>query len=245
MLEENGSKILVVLTNHLQSVTPGRLQTYITYKEVHDKLGLELRGRTYGESLKNQGLANLAEWTAENNFPGITGLIIDGQSLQPGEGYYRLFGKDRDDFQWWEEQIRLSKEFDWKPFLPIEFIPESPKAIDIEIPQREQISVLRIIRDTVLARRVKLIYNYECQICSQTIFLQGGKRYAEAHHLKPLGNPHNGPDDLGNIICVCPNHHTELDYGVRKINEGELNVSPNHRLSQIFILYHNTEIYRE
>ncbi|MBK9097495.1 MAG: HNH endonuclease [bacterium] len=250
MLEEDGVKILNVLVDHLEFVIPGNPETYITYKEVHDKLHLELKGQTYGESLKTQGLSNLAEWTAENNFPGITGLIIDGSTYQPGIGYYRVFAKDRDDFQWWQDQIRLSKYFDWKIHLPIEFIPEeiipiTTQVIDVEMPQREQVLVLRIIRDTDLTRRIKLIHNYECQICGQTIHLQNRKRYAESHHVKPLGNPHNGPDEPGNIICVCPNHHAELDYGASRINEEELISSPNHKVSRNYIDYHNTEIYRE
>jgi hypothetical protein len=253
MLKEDGAKILNVLIRQLEQAEPGRPETYITYKEVHDKLHLELKGSTYGESLKNQGLANLAEWIVEKNFPGITGLIIDGFKLQPADGYYKVFEKNRDDFHWWKEQIKLSKKFNWAQYLPVEFIPEIPQVIDTEITQvidteitqPERMFISRIIRDNALAQRVKLIHNYECQICGQTINLQGDKRYAEVHHLKPLGKPHNGPDELGNIICVCPNHHTELDYGARQINGNELIVSHKHHVSQNFILYHNTIIYRE
>ncbi|MEO6750427.1 MAG: HNH endonuclease, partial [Chthoniobacteraceae bacterium] len=62
----------------------------------------------------------------------------------------------------------------------------------------------RILRDTELARRVKSIHRSECQICGHTIQLPNGARYAEAHHIQPLGTPHNGPDILSNILCLCP-----------------------------------------
>jgi len=37
---------------------------------------------------------------------------------------------------------------------------------------------------------------------------------AEVVGMEPLGTPHNGPDVYENIVCVCPNHHVLLDYGV-------------------------------
>ena len=33
------------------------------------------------------------------------------------------------------------------------------------------------------------------------------------------GIPHNGPDKLENMICVCPNCHVLLDFGVIRLNQ--------------------------
>jgi len=33
------------------------------------------------------------------------------------------------------------------------------------------------------------------------------------HHIRPLGRPHDGPDEPENILVLCPNHHTDFDYG--------------------------------
>lgn len=88
-------------------------------------------------------------------------------------------------------------------------------AVDIEPPmdtKRTKVTENRIIRDTELSRRVKDENGYKCQICDKTLKLKGGELYAEAHHIKPLGAPHNGPDIRENILCVCPNHHVLLDY---------------------------------
>ena len=63
-----------------------------------------------------------------------------------------------------------------------------------------------------IAKRVKEMYNYECQVCGTTIETSAG-RYAEAAHIKSLGKPYNGPDVESNILCLCSNHHVMFDNG--------------------------------
>lgn len=116
------------------------------------------------------------------------------------------------------------------------------KAIDIaepETPNRVPQETYRILRDTALARSIKDIHNYRCQLCNESIKFQDGSYYAEAHHIKPLGSPHNGPDIAENIICLCPNHHVQLDYGVLNINKAQFKENPRHKISEIYISYHN------
>ena len=110
-------------------------------------------------------------------------------------------------------------------------------------PERVETTVYRILRDTELARQVKALHDYKCQICGHTIKLQNGSLYAEAHHIRPLGAPHNGQDIIGNIICVCPNHHAELDYGVIQILSHNLDDSTGHMIDEQYVNYHNQEIY--
>jgi predicted HNH restriction endonuclease len=108
-----------------------------------------------------------------------------------------------------------------------------------EATQRHLVTTYRVLRDTALARRAKADLNYTCQLCSARIVLGDGTPYAEAHHVKPLGAPHNGPDHLGNIVCVCPNCHVMLDYGALVADQAKLsNVLPE------FIKYHNEQILR-
>jgi hypothetical protein len=92
-LSEQGRKLLELLVRLLPGAVPGNPGTFITYKEVHSRLGLELRGSTYGQSLKHQGLTSLANWTASEKKPAITGLIVSENPPMPGEGYFNLFGK--------------------------------------------------------------------------------------------------------------------------------------------------------
>lgn len=123
--------------------------------------------------------------------------------------------------------------------------PSTPTAHDMDdaLPGRVPTTTYRILRDTELARRVKRMHNCECQICGHAIVLPDGSRYAEAHHIQPLGRPHNGPDVIGNILCLCPNHHAELDYGVRALSLASLSSVDGHELDPRFAEYHNRKIH--
>lgn len=106
-------------------------------------------------------------------------------------------------------------------------------------------TVNRIIRDTALSRKVKSLYRNQCQICRVILQLHGGQTYAEAHHIKPLGSKHNGPDIVENIICVCPNCHAQLDFGGIEIDTHSLLMVPGHSIADEYISYHNSRIYRD
>jgi 5-methylcytosine-specific restriction protein A len=126
---------------------------------------------------------------------------------------------------------------------------EMLKAADLPTGPNELTRVLsqinRIVRDTQLARKVKIIHNYSCQICGYTLDLGNGKLYAESHHIKPLGIKHNGPDIVENIMCVCPNHHALLDYGAIPLNLKDLRISSGHIFNEQYIEYHNANVYKQ
>jgi 5-methylcytosine-specific restriction enzyme A len=103
----------------------------------------------------------------------------------------------------------------------------------------------RIIRDTKVGAWVKLAHEYQCQICGISLQLDSGQFYAEAHHIKPLGNGHNGPDVVENVICVCPNHHVLLDYGAIIIDKSILHLVEGHEVNDEYIEYHNTVIFKK
>lgn len=128
----------------------------------------------------------------------------------------------------------------WHPDQPTT-PPLTPTAGDLaDAPgDRIETTTYRVLRDTELASRVKLLHEYRCQICSHTIELSDGSRYAEAHHIQPLGEPHNGPDIIGNILCVCPNHHAELDYRVSSLNLSDFRSAPGHTVDAKYVDYHN------
>jgi putative restriction endonuclease len=117
----------------------------------------------------------------------------------------------------------------------------------IEVPSeapRRETTVLRIVRNTKQARRIKELYDYRCQMCG--IRLEGlAGPYAEGAHIRTLGAPHHGPDTPDNILCLCPNHHVLLDHGGVGIGEdlsligvrGRLTVRPRHHLSQDHLRY--------
>ena len=120
----------------------------------------------------------------------------------------------------------------------------TPAAEDIqEPPERVETTTYRILRDTELARRIKRKHKFCCQICGEFIEMASKKRYAEAHHIKPLGRDHKGPDIAGNVICLCPNHHAECDLGVRRLSLKTLRQVEGHTVEKAFIDYHNKHIY--
>lgn len=67
-----------------------------------------MHGETVGQSLKHQGLAELAEWTHDDGHPAITGLIVNHDTSMPGGGYFELFGRNETDFRWWNNEIARS-----------------------------------------------------------------------------------------------------------------------------------------
>lgn len=148
------------------------------------------------------------------------------------------------------DDVAEQLEKDWSKFLNrAESSSETGYADEIDIkndpPQKILAEIYRILRDTALARRIKEKHNYVCQVCGlEPIQLPNGKFYAEAHHLRPLGK-HGGLDVEGNIICVCPNCHVKLDYGVIKLHIGKLQTRQTHTIEERFVRYHNKEIYNK
>ncbi|MCO5725524.1 YDG/SRA domain-containing protein [Robiginitalea marina] len=116
----------------------------------------------------------------------------------------------------------------------------------IRAKKRQIGTILRIIRDTKIARDVKLLYNFKCQVCGTAIEIKNGL-YAEGAHIRPLGEPHNGDDSLANILCLCPNHHVMFDRGSFSIADdlqllgkaaGTLHVDNKHKLDKSNLKYH-------
>lgn len=118
-LDEQGLSLLELLVNHLDIVRTGRPETYLTYKKVHDALGLHQVGPTYGLSLQSQGLDSLAVWTQQLGLPAITGLIVSQESFLPGDGYFKLLGVTPDSFPRWTSEIERAKTFDWSPYRAV------------------------------------------------------------------------------------------------------------------------------
>lgn len=104
-------------------------------------------------------------------------------------------------------------------------------------PNRVDQRVTRIVRDTALSSELKLLYDHMCQLCGEVIKLCG-KDYSEAHHIKPLGKPHDGNDKQNNLVCVCPNCHVQLDYAAIPFELSMLKVL-KHKIDSSNIDYHN------
>lgn len=125
----------------------------------------------------------------------------------------------------------------------------APKGADVEsgdkIPGRKDVTISRIVRDSRIARKVKLLNGYKCQLCSVVLKYPDGQLYAEAHHIRPLGGEHKGADSMENVICVCPNCHAKLDLGMIELRWNKItHRSDEHRISMESIEYHNEVVFR-
>jgi HNH endonuclease len=113
---------------------------------------------------------------------------------------------------------------------------------DAAHPERRETVLQRLIRDTATARALKLLHQNQCQICGLAVPLWDGLTYAEAHHIRPLGQPHNGPDSPGNILILCPNHHAQCDLGAIRLDLALLRLLPDHVIDTNHTRYHNATI---
>ncbi|WAC08086.1 MAG: HNH endonuclease [Thermodesulfobacteriota bacterium] len=117
--------------------------------------------------------------------------------------------------------------------------------IDVREVQRKDATVSRIIRDTKQTKLIKQLYKHCCQVCGIALQTSAGP-YAEAAHIVPLGQPHNGSDTVDNILCLCPNHHVLFDYGAFSVSDslillgmpGKLSVHPQHIISKKYLAHH-------
>lgn len=130
----------------------------------------------------------------------------------------------------------------------------------VESPTTKQVLRNVRLRCSFLASEVKRRYKNICQVCRTPVVIAAQKYFANAHHLWPLGSPHFGPDLIGNIIVLCPNHHAMFDRGAVSIVPDSLVVlhkiegvfSPRtriyleswHSLGQKYLKYHHGEIFR-
>lgn len=129
-------------------------------------------------------------------------------------------------------------------------VTETPAAVDLRtnllvgnlVPVRAKQLTYRILRDTPLAREVKLLHRDQCQLCGEVLWVSPSQTYSEAHHIIPLGGKHNGPDVASNIIVLCPNHHALCDYGAILLDRASIRPAAGHYISDESLAYHNDQI---
>ena len=97
-------------------------------------------------------------------------------------------------------------------------------------------------RNPAITQWVKDLYGGRCQICRNTVRTPLGP-LSNGSHIQALGKPHNGPDVVGNVLCLCPSCHGAFDAGALWITDdlkithfedgsvGDLVVEPQHSIS--------------
>ena len=117
-LDRDARALLSVIADVLRTADPEDPRTYITYSEALIRLRIPYAHGHAGRILQERGLDSLAEWAKESGIPAVTGLIVKDLERDPGQGYFKFYGKrELDDIPWWIEEIRRSKQFDWGQYL--------------------------------------------------------------------------------------------------------------------------------
>lgn len=117
----------------------------------------------------------------------------------------------------WLDEIKATAGFDTKPKLKTykTKVPKYVKSINNLTPSQTVFRLASIRpRNRKIVRYLKYIYNDACVVCGER--LQIGKNeetYSEAAHIKPIGKPILGPDNISNLVILCPNHHKMFDHG--------------------------------
>ena len=159
----------------------------------------------------------------------MEGLDIRGTKRRRAHGGYLYRGLYRVANHWMtigQEHFRVC-QFQLLKLRPGEVVTPQPLAPDmggeteLERQARRYIERQRLVRDSRAAMRVKEMYEDTCQMCLARIVVSPtGAAYSEAAHIQAVGQPHNGPDILANLLCLCPTCHVRFDRGALQITDG-------------------------
>lgn len=117
------------------------------------------------------------------------------------------------------EQSEIAKYFK-KEKTRSEIAEELKKTEDIE-DEKIIVNHKSYKRNNKTIALIKILRNFECQICGMSILKKDGTKYIEAAHITPKHK--KGKESAENIILLCPNHHKEFDLGHCEVIERNLN----------------------
>ena len=215
--------------------------------------------RTSGRQVADQTLTRTNRALVENLRTGLPVRVVRGSHPDvhqgPVSGYrydglYRVANywaeSGRDGFRVWRFRLEALEG----EALIGGRVSEQPDPWNAS-PERRTTVVSRIVRDSAVTRRVKSLHAHRCQVCGERIETPTGP-FVEAAHIRPLGRPHDGPDTLDNVLCLCPTHHAAFDLYAFAIEDdgtligepGRLRVHPSHVPSAEHIGYHREQYRR-
>jgi hypothetical protein len=226
---ELSSSARLILELLVSEIRRGRFRpddegTFLGYKEVHDRLHLIRKGPNWGNSLRSQGLADLAELLRDEKLPAATGLIVgEDKPRRPGKGYFSIYGVSDGDLDWWRDQIRNSIRQDWSKWV------DDIGLIDLDELREDSLSyiegstsfhnvALRVRCDALRTRAKELFRSPDgylrCKVCGwhkPDARISGD--IVEMHHIDPVSSaPPSGrrvtlEKAIGLLIPVCPTCH--------------------------------------
>ena len=143
----------------------------------------------------------------------LFGYISLSRDLEARETAINILKRNLDkDFR--EHVSRLLDRENWniqdEAILALKFKFGSEDPTEQSNRQKYSRSISNLVRNSSIVKSVKQLYGQKCQVCGQLLNSPLGS-ISEAAHIQALGSPHFGPDEIGNILCLCPNHHKLLD----------------------------------
>ena len=196
-------------------------------KEIKDYV-FEQRGQSFEGYKDRYSFDQTIQRIVEIHCPTKKGFNGKAVFQSISTGYYRL-----ENFEYWNNL--------WNPKADDTIINlvATKQIIDLEITTRTLREVNIINRNKKLVAGLKKLHEDTCQICKTKLKISENSFYSEVHHIKPLGEPHNGPDTSSNMIVVCPNCHVLLDFKSMSISADILNLKDPHQIDKTYIDYHN------
>lgn len=150
--------------------------------------------------LRGQPVRIIRGWKLDSPFRPTSGYRYDG--LFRIAAFWQERG--RDGFLVW--RFRMERTGDTRLGIAEGKAP----ALPLDLPP--SVTTLRVVRTSEAAGRVRVRHDDRCQLCGQRIESVAGT-YAEPLWLRPLGKPHDGPDDEANLLCLCPTHAVGFGLG--------------------------------
>ena len=124
--------------------------------------------------------------------------------------------------------------------------------------QRRATLIKQIIRRGENRRFLQTVYNGECQLSGVRLIMPDGSFSVDCAHIRPLGAPHCGMDDVSNMLSLSPTMHRLFDRGCVRIypdtlaielihgnnvpHRTHLLIRGNHELRSANLAYHLAKI---
>lgn len=212
----NGAESIVVSGGYIDDQDFGNVIVYT---------GEDGRHPSSGRQIANQELkkGNLA--LARSSLNGLPVRVIRGFQGDPaysprtGYRYDGLFSVDDfwretgiDGFQIWRFRLVATQRMRAESSSFTSEVGDSNESANVET------TVQRIVRSTPVSNNVKQLHDYICQVCELRLETPAGP-YAEATHIRPRSVPHSGPNEVQNLLCLCPNDHVRFCTGAIYIDK--------------------------
>ncbi len=84
--------------------------------------------------------------------------------------------------------------------------------------KRRETVIQQIIRRGENRRFLQTVYGGECQLSGVKLVMPDGSFSIDCAHIRPLGAPHSGADDVGNMLSLSPTMHRLFDRGCVRID---------------------------